>query len=75
MGGEKQISFHSLEESAGSPPHGRGKAAAIIFALASMGITPAWAGKSLILSLEKPMLWDHPRMGGEKRPSWSYGVC
>ena len=46
MGGEKSISAPSWGPGTGSPPHGRGKAAVIIFALFSMGITPAWAGKS-----------------------------
>ena len=30
------------------------------------GITPAWAGKRLVISIPGPTLQDHPRMGGEK---------
>ena len=29
-------------------------------------ITPAWAGKRRPLSLMMVMVWDHPRVGGEK---------
>ena len=30
------------------------------------GITPAWAGKSILPCPPGPRKWDHPRVGGEK---------
>ena len=45
VGGEK-ISIRSVYQSLqGSPPRGRGKAAAAALDAAPAGITPAWAGK------------------------------
>ena len=35
--------------------------------LASCGITPAYAGKSLILFIFQNVIKDHPRLCGEKR--------
>ena len=31
-----------------------------------IGITPAWAGKRGFLIAESLIIWDHPRVGGEK---------
>ena len=50
----------------GSPPHGRGKAAGASVGRLAVGITPAWAGKSLSDSGSCCVSGDHPRMGGEK---------
>ena len=31
------------------------------------GITPAWAGKRGTHTTERRLIWDHPRVGGEKK--------
>ena len=67
MGGEKgplDVLPHGLT---GSPPRGRGKATAPAMDALPSGITPAWAGKSAFLVGVVRYLWDHPRVGGEKR--------
>ena len=33
-----------------------------------LGITPAYAGKSVFLALRSAISWDHPRVCGEKKP-------
>ena len=66
MGGEKQIADAQKEIKVGSPPRGRGKGFGKLLDLALAGITPAWAGKSVLMSTRKPSAWDHPRVGGEK---------
>ena len=48
MGGEKLARFSQLSGKQGSPPHGRGKASTHSTIASWTGITPAWAGKSLI---------------------------
>ena len=49
MGGEKgSLREHDGSER-GSPPHGRGKVFCMISFAVGVGITPAWAGKSLTL--------------------------
>ena len=52
--------------SGGSPPHGRGKAVPSSMQHTGPGITPAWAGKSLLTIPKLTTARDHPRMGGEK---------
>ena len=44
----------------------RGKGVSQTFKLAKDGITPAYAGKSLILSDAQQFTQDHPRVCGEK---------
>ena len=66
MGGEKPLRFGTLTRNRGSPPHGRGKGAVIVTTQGVIGITPAWAGKSLSVTAVPPADEDHPRMGGEK---------
>ena len=66
MGGEKQILTYALTGSAGSPPHGRGKAFPQGVHVVVVGITPAWAGKSREIPLHLRAAKDHPRVGGEK---------
>ena len=56
----------------GSPPRGRGKVKIHYGLILDVGITPAWAGKSLSLSGWSSGRQDHPRMGGEK-PFLFYG--
>ena len=66
MGGEKPSFLVVFSRRLGSPPHGRGKVAAIAAAIAIIGITPAWAGKRPRVSGYFLPTGDHPRMGGEK---------
>ena len=51
----------------GSPPRGRGKVSRGRGKLKNVGITPAWAGKSLCVLMLATLVRDHPRVGGEKR--------
>ena len=44
----------------------RGKVACADQTIQPDGITPAWAGKSVPVSLLCGGVWDHPRVGGEK---------
>ena len=55
--------------SSGSPPRVRGKAGGCRTAAASSGITPAYAGKSLLNTDNTTAARDHPRACGEKPPS------
>ena len=50
----------------GSPPHTRGKEDELARADRGVGITPAYAGKSIRRQLPKSAAWDHPRIRGEK---------
>ena len=65
--GEKSSHTGELSLPLGSPPRMRGKVAAISAYNAAPGITPAYAGKSVISG----SLWlssrDHPRVCGEKK--------
>ena len=44
----------------------RGKDLLVVQPCTADGITPAYAGKSLISSSMSDSLWDHPRLCGEK---------
>ena len=68
MGGEKQVGRAVGSSHQGSPPHGRGKEIEPSTIARTVGITPAWAGKRSPASNSRPLLKDHPRMGGEKVP-------
>ena len=68
MGGEKITDETIGTIIQGSPPHRRGKVADIGLPAFPHRITPAWAGKSIILRLDVKGNRDHPRMGGEKPP-------
>ena len=50
----------------GSPPRMRGKGIQQCYARVTVGITPAYAGKSSFTSVELFSTWDHPRVCGEK---------
>ena len=50
----------------GSPPRMRGKAAPIVGLSVSLGITPAYAGKSRLCARGLTRARDHPRVCGEK---------
>ena len=66
MGGEKIHTTAKEWPQIGSPPRGRGKVEDWVDILETLGITPAWAGKSCQLAAESAPGWDHPRVGGEK---------
>ena len=66
VGGEKSAFLCSARSGRGSPPRGRGKVSCVDIYWLLKGITPAWAGKSLTWSSCCRLLWDHPRVGGEK---------
>ena len=78
MGGEKGFQMAQVQLKLGSPPHGRGKGSLCFCILVCFGITPAWAGKSLVCYTSGMKKQDHPRMGGEKHGApaslmWSAG--
>ena len=64
--GEKLIAVCPPFSSLGSPPHMRGKDGFAPFYSVRLGITPAYAGKSEEDSLGEALVWDHPRICGEK---------
>ena len=66
VGGEKYNSSVERNHKRGSPPRGRGKASFSGNSRLGVGITPAWAGKSLSRYLAAAAGRDHPRVGGEK---------
>ena len=73
--GEKFFLLLKASIRIGSPPPMRGKAVDLMIGLRSVGITPAYAGKSVL-----PCHWlfrvrDHPRLCGEKsKISHHFGV-
>ena len=56
----------SLHVHPGSPPPMRGKVTVSSSSRVMMGITPAYAGKSYSISGASAIVWDHPRLCGEK---------
>ena len=66
VGGEKPPPYDQLGRRAGSPPRGRGKGLRRHQQDRGPGITPAWAGKSMIVRSVCLSSVDHPRVGGEK---------
>ena len=64
--GEKKISAKKLWTASGSPPRMRGKAALPPCRFCHVGITPAYAGKSLTIPNLYTRNRDHPRVCGEK---------
>ena len=76
--GEKRILKVYDFEFEGSPPRVRGKVVLDLQAVKDSGITPACAGKSLLLGDKHRTAQDHPRVCGEKcgitsRTSWEKG--
>ena len=69
VGGEKFYNWCHLAQYLGSPPHGRGKDHLVPQLHQVVGITPAWAGKRRQLWRLSMSRQDHPRVGGEKKPS------
>ena len=70
VGGEKAVWLCAGPRPHGSPPRGRGKAPGPLALRISSRITPAWAGKSKRPAFPVCVMWDHPRVGGEK-PEWT----
>ena len=64
--GEKRFSSSKRSGSLGSPPRMRGKVCALMIATLLRGITPAYAGKRSASRFAGTVLWDHPRVCGEK---------
>ena len=64
--GEKVRRLARIINCNGSPPRVRGKAKRITVPSASVGITPACAGKSIWHPTPETPRWDHPRVCGEK---------
>ena len=64
--GEKMVRRSDSRLSQGSPPRMRGKEDHIMSKKKRNGITPACAGKSPAVLQWPRVLWDHPRMCGEK---------
>ena len=64
--GEKWVLYGGFCSIRGSPPPMRGKDEVLTLFDAEPGITPAYAGKSVILSGDYSEIEDHPRLCGEK---------
>ena len=69
MGGEKPFSKSPAFRRSGSPPRGRGKDDIENLNDFLIRITPAWAGKSPLVTRLYALAEDHPRVGGEKVPN------
>ena len=64
--GEKDFEAQYQKTTEGSPPRMRGKAFLVFLFLTELGITPAHAGKSVIVITGSFGYRDHPRACGEK---------
>ena len=64
--GEKRDADTATAFTGGSPPRMRGKACCLASRTELMGITPAYAGKSICKSSCDATDGDHPRVCGEK---------
>ena len=64
--GEKIVVSRTWCSRSGLPPRMWGKVSSIRDDLARVGITPAYAGKSSSPRLIALLIWDHPRVCGEK---------
>ncbi len=72
--GEKHPAARAHVILVGSPPPMRGKVLLLHPIQLAIGITPAYAGKSFILTSRSVYIQDHPRLCGEKAFMiyWSY---
>ena len=73
--GEKNCGSKLAFRTIGSPPRVRGKAEAFKALLVAAGITPACAGKRMVLAVLDRSIRDHPRVCGEKcrgRSCWCF---
>ena len=68
--GENEINFATSRALAGSPPRMRGKQNGKKKRTRLRGITPAHAGKTVVVSYFQCVLRDHPRACGENKPIW-----
>ena len=64
--GEKTLAGSSARRRSGSPPRMRGKVCCLRVRRGRIRITPAYAGKSSHSEKTVVLLWDHPRVCGEK---------
>ena len=64
--GEKFNFFSVIIAGKGSPPPMRGKVPAVCRSVRQSGITPAYAGKSIVIQVQIQCFEDHPRLCGEK---------
>ena len=64
--GEKACARASTSAMSGSPPRMRGKVMSSLLRDFLSGITPAYAGKSSQVNSFCELIWDHPRVCGEK---------
>ena len=64
--GEKVLVAGVSYTGTGSPPRMRGKASRSCWYIFRVGITPAYAGKSIDTRVIFADYWDHPRVCGEK---------
>ena len=65
VGGEDDVHSAALGFDLDSPPRGRGRHCPVILQMADSRLTPAWAGKTVIITLRLWSLSTHPRVGGE----------
>ena len=65
--GEKCTAHHLAHKVYGSPPPMRGKVLHISACIVLRWITPAHAGKSIVIPRHIGFVWDHPRPCGEKQ--------
>ena len=72
--GEKFTFFVFCPYVLGSPPRMRGKAWHSALYVFHCGITPAYAGKSFASGYRSQILWDHPRVCGEKTTAGLYAT-
>ena len=68
--GEKNALICIIVKIIGSPPHTRGKVNDNQYIDSDEGITPAYAGKRLLVRVVYLNIRDHPRIRGEKRPKF-----
>ena len=65
MRGEDCERRFKLRLDVGSPPHARGRRRVVVHVVHAHGITPACAGKTLLVDIRATVDKDHPRMRGE----------
>ena len=63
--GEHSFFLSPKQSFLGSPPPTRGTLCIINALIFNAGITPAYAGNTIALSVNTLMPWDHPRLRGE----------
>ena len=66
VGGEEGCTRRGCSSATGLPPRGRGRDEYVATRDAGDGITPAWAGKSVLQRAGRRGVKDYPRVGGEE---------